>query len=66
MTAATTASVIWTVPSTKSGGSARASTTASAANVAVFEAVDMNAVKAVGAPWYTSGVHMWNGTALSP
>ena len=23
----------------------------------------MNAVTGVGAPWYTSGVHMWNGTA---
>ncbi len=47
------------------GGSARESTTASAANVAVFEAVDMKAVSVVGAPWYTSGVHMWNGTALT-
>ena len=23
----------------------------------------MNAVMGLGAPWYTSGVHMWNGTA---
>ena len=23
----------------------------------------MNAVTAAGAPWYASGVHMWNGTA---
>ena len=23
----------------------------------------MNAVIGLGAPWYTSGVHMWNGTA---
>ena len=23
----------------------------------------MNAVTSVGAPWYASGVHMWNGTA---
>ena len=25
----------------------------------------MNAVTGVGAPWYTSGVHMWNGTAAT-
>ena len=25
----------------------------------------MKAVTDVGAPWYTSGVHMWNGTAAS-
>ena len=25
----------------------------------------MNAVTEVGAPWYTSGVHMWNGTAAT-
>ena len=23
----------------------------------------MNAVTGVGAPWYASGVHMWNGAA---
>ncbi len=31
---------------------------------ATLGAVLMNAVTAVGAPSYTSGVHMWNGTAL--
>src|SRR5579862_9220537 len=31
------------------------------ANAATFVADDMNAVTVVGAPWYTSGVHMWNG-----
>ena len=25
----------------------------------------MNAVTGVGAPWYTSGVHTWNGTAAT-
>ena len=25
----------------------------------------MNAVAGVGEPWYTSGVHMWNGTAAT-
>ncbi len=32
-------------------------------SAAVFVAADMNAVTEVGAPWYTSGVHMWNGAA---
>ncbi len=32
-------------------------------SAAVFVAADMNAVTDVGAPWYTSGVHMWNGAA---
>src|SRR3990172_5072650 len=30
---------------------------------AVLVAADMKAVTEVGAPWYTSGVHMWNGAA---
>src|SRR3954452_19290127 len=30
---------------------------------AVFVAAAMNAVTGVGAPSYTSGVHMWNGAA---
>src|SRR3954470_23830693 len=30
---------------------------------AIFVAADMNAVTGVGEPWYTSGVHMWNGAA---
>jgi hypothetical protein len=37
----------------------------SAANAATFVADAMNAVTGVGAPWYTSGVHMWNGTAAT-
>src|ERR687898_395991 len=36
-----------------------------AANPATLVADDMNAVTGVGAPWYTSGVHMWNGTAAT-
>src|SRR5262245_66590819 len=32
-------------------------------SAAVFVAADMNAVTELGAPWYTSGVHMWNGAA---
>ena len=34
-----------------------------APTAAVLVPVDMNAVTGVGAPWYTSGVHMWKGTA---
>ena len=37
----------------------------SAANAATLVAAAMNAVTGVGAPWYTSGVHMWNGTAAT-
>src|ERR1700679_3505519 len=33
------------------------------ANAASFEAVPMNTVTQVGDPSYTSGIHMWNGTA---
>src|SRR5438309_6478708 len=33
------------------------------ANDAAFEPTDRNAVIGVGAPSYTSGAHMWNGTA---
>ena len=33
------------------------------ARAIVFVAVAMNAMTAVGAPSYTSGVHMWNGAA---
>ena len=33
------------------------------ANDAIFGTVDRNNVTAVGAPLYTSGTHMWNGTA---
>ncbi len=34
-------------------------------NAASFEAEPMNSVTDVGAPWYTSGSHMWNGAAPS-
>ena len=37
----------------------------SAANPAALVADAMNAVIGVGAPWYTSGVHVWNGTAAT-
>ena len=36
-----------------------------AAKPAIFAPAAMKAVTAVGAPWYTSGVHMWNGTAAT-
>ena len=36
-----------------------------AANAAAFTPVDINAVTGVGAPSYTSGAHMWNGTAAT-
>ena len=35
----------------------------SIANEAAFDPTDRNAVTGVGAPSYTSGAHMWNGTA---
>src|SRR5262245_7899381 len=35
------------------------------ANAAAFTADAMNATTGVGAPWYTSGVHEWNGTAAT-
>jgi hypothetical protein len=34
-------------------------------NAALFTATAMNVVAGVGAPSYASGVHMWNGTALT-
>src|SRR5512140_4010686 len=44
-------------------GKAVAKTRSSAAKPAIFAPEDMKAVTAEGAPWYTSGVHMWKGTA---
>ena len=35
----------------------------SIANDAALDPTDRNAVTGVGAPSYTSGAHMWNGTA---
>src|SRR5580698_7532007 len=49
----------WEAPSA-SGSSRMAS-----ANAASFDAVPMNTVTQVGDPSYTSGIHMWNGTAPS-
>src|SRR5512142_162402 len=46
-------------------GNASANTRSSAANPAIFAPAAMNAVTADGAPWYTSGVHIWNGTAAT-
>ena len=34
-------------------------------NAASLGAPPINSVTAVGAPWYTSGIHMWNGTTPS-
>ena len=34
-----------------------------APKAAILVAAAMNAVIGVGAPWYTSGIHEWNGTA---
>src|SRR4030095_5507065 len=42
--------------------SATTSTRMSAAKAAALDPVAMNEVIVVGAPWYTSGAHMWNGT----
>ena len=35
----------------------------SQANAAAFTPTAMKAVIGVGAPWYTSGIHEWNGAA---
>ena len=53
------------VQSHASGLNAVSNTRISAANAATFVAADMNAVTGVGAPWYASGAHMWNGTAAT-
>src|SRR5215213_279211 len=44
-------------------GKAVTSTRYVTASAAIFVADAMNAVTGVGAPWYASGVHMWNGAA---
>src|SRR2546421_2310654 len=51
--------------SSLNNGNATVNTRSNAANPATLVADDMNAVTGVGAPWYTSGVHMWNGTAAT-
>ena len=51
------------VQTSASLGNAVTSTRRKTTSAAVFVAADMNAVTEVGAPWYTSGVHMWNGAA---
>src|SRR5215211_746778 len=44
-------------------GNAVANTRSNAAKPAILAPEDMKAVTAVGEPWYTSGVHIWKGTA---
>ena len=44
---------------------ATSSTRRSSAKAAVLTTTAMNVVVGVGAPSYASGVHMWNGTALT-
>src|SRR5215467_8604240 len=56
---------IATVHMSSSPGKAVFRIRTSATNAAALVAADMNAVTEVGAPWYTSGVHMWNGAAES-
>ena len=46
-----------------SSGTATNNTRRIAPNAAIFVAAAMNAVIDVGAPWYTSGIQEWNGTA---
>src|SRR3546814_16626086 len=50
---------------TTSPRSAKAMNTSwsSATKPAALEATARKAVMGVGAPWYTSGAHVWNGTA---
>jgi len=49
--------------STVMPGNAPTATRANTAMAATFGAAAKNALTGVGAPSYTSGVHMWNGTA---
>ena len=51
------------VHSSLSSGNAVTRRRSSTTSAAVFVAADMNAAIDVGEPWYTSGVHMWNGAA---
>src|SRR3990172_8167471 len=46
-------------------GKATVKTRRKAAKPAAFGPTDMNAVTDVGAPSYTSGAHMWKGTAAT-
>src|SRR6185436_1716167 len=48
-----------------SGANDTLNTRSSAANAATLVAADMYAVTGVGAPWYASGAHVWNGTAAT-
>src|SRR5580765_3172020 len=71
VTAATLPAVIVTIDRTQKStrqstldpGSPSRKIRSSIANDAAFEPTDRNAVIGVGAPSYTSGAHMWNGTA---
>src|SRR5215475_14224836 len=59
-----------TTPSTSlksqlAAGKATYTMRSSAPNAAIFVQAAMNAVIGVGAPWYTSGVQTWNGTAAT-
>src|SRR5262245_2258754 len=49
--------------STLSPGNPSRKIRSSIANDADFDPTDRNAVTGVGAPSYTSGAHIWNGTA---
>src|SRR6266508_1094384 len=51
--------------SSTSPPSAPAKTRRKTANPAALVPAAMKAVTGVGAPWYTSGVHMWKGTAAT-
>ncbi len=51
--------------SNSSPASATPSSRSMNANAASLGAVPISSVTAVGAPWYTSGTHMWYGTAPS-
>src|SRR4051794_29742316 len=46
---------------TDSAGNASANNRRKTAKAAAFVATAMNEVTGVGAPWYTSGVQVWNG-----
>src|SRR6185295_15534862 len=50
-------------PASCTGPRPSISTRHASANDAIFGTEPMSNVTGVGAPWYTSGTHMWNGTA---
>src|SRR5205823_11176059 len=60
---ATASAYTYGCQSAEYASNATTNTRSSPANAAAFTAEAMYATTGDGAPWYTSGVHEWNGTA---